>query len=99
MTTKLTMTPAEVLKLIKRTRAKGPTSIGVHVGIDMPSTEGKYYPNRALITLTMGQATRMLNDLQRFHDLKVKNGQAPALLNVSESTSEYDERQRHIYFG
>lgn len=95
------MTPTDVLKLIKRARAKGPVTLGVHVDVAMPTEKNNtYYPYHMMVpSLTMKQATRMLTDMQRFHDMKVAKGEAAPLLNVSDTLSEYDNRNRFIFFG
>ena len=94
------LTPAEVLKLIKKYRAKGPCQIGMFAEVAMPSDEGKYYPYYTLLgDMTIKQATRVLNDMQRFHENKAAAGQAVPKLRARVSHSDWRKNQTFIHFG
>jgi hypothetical protein len=100
MTTSVQMTPADVLKLIKRARSRGRVHIGVHVEVSMPTTEGRGYGYPTLVSdLTLNQATKLLTDMQRFHDNKVARGDHGGMLNVNDTLSEFDGKTRFIHFG
>lgn len=82
------MIPADALKLAKRLRSKGPVSLHAHIDIHMPSgNEGMAYPWGTSIPLTMGMLTRILNDMQRFHDNKKAKGET-ASVTVKVSNAE-----------
>ncbi len=98
--TTTTMKPADVLKLIKRARVTGPCKIGLHCEISMPTQDGMHYPYYTMVTdLTLGQATKILTEMQAFADRKTEAGQAVPSVTVHDYVSEYDHRTRFISFG
>lgn len=91
--------PAEVLKLAKRYRAKGALSINMHIGLDMPSEPGRYYPYRTYVPLDMKTLTRMMLTAQEFSDRKVEMGQHAASISYSLSESEFTPKQWHLWIN
>lgn len=99
-TEELELAPTDVLKLIKKYRAKGPCCISVFTTIAMPSGGNNYYPYYTSVAdLTMKQATRLLNDMQRFHEDKAAAGQAVPNLKVMVRHATWRKNQTFVHFG